>query len=110
MTREEIVKAADEAVDMFKTPIDESDFHVPEYISSVSHLSDEYAKVLESETNSVALQGAIIHYEKILELRIVFLERIQYLHEEGDLTNYVLICKDEVIDAESILTELKSRL
>lgn len=60
--------------------------------------------------NRQAIQCAILHYEKIVELRVIFLERIQYLYEEGDLSNYVSICREERTESELILNELKSRL
>jgi hypothetical protein len=37
-----------------KDVIDESDFHIPEFISGISQDSDEYKDVLEKETNDLA--------------------------------------------------------
>lgn len=56
-----------ELVEEFTYEINQSDFHVPEYISGVSNESDGYGAVLDEETKLLAKQCALICVEKILE-------------------------------------------
>ena len=44
----------DELKEKFKHAINESDFHVPEFISNVKLESEDYSEILEHETNILA--------------------------------------------------------
>ena len=57
--KEEIVQSL---IDM----INQTDFHVPEYISGISHKSPEYGKLLDDETKLLAIQCAIISVNRII--------------------------------------------
>lgn len=63
MTPEE---KAEELISKFKDIVNESDFHVPEFICGVSMKSDEYEGVLNKETMLLAKECALICVDEII--------------------------------------------
>ena len=57
---------AKELVDKYVRSINESDFHIPEFISGVAMDSHKYGKVLDDETLSLAKICALIAVDEIL--------------------------------------------
>jgi len=64
MTEKETAK---EKISKYVDIIDQSDFHIPEFVSGVSCKSDEYAEVLKKETLSLAIQCALNEVNGIIK-------------------------------------------
>ncbi len=57
-------------LDSYTEKVDESDFHIPEFISGVSMKSEEYKTVLKDETHSLAKECAMFCVQLIIDKHI----------------------------------------
>lgn len=87
MTREEIVKAADEAINEFKKIFE--------------FTGDKYGV-------DTLLDCVILHYEKIVERDKVLFTTLAGIQEQNILS--MRVCSIHLSNTELILTELKTRL
>lgn len=58
---------AQQLIKKFIDEINESDFHVPKFISGVSTKSKKYSKILEEETFNLAKCCAIVAVNKLID-------------------------------------------
>lgn len=77
---------ANSLLERFRSEINESDFHIPKFISGVSMESDQYGDVLDSYTTELAIQCALICVDEIVDVinqgrhrqLVTYLEQLKY--------------------------------
>lgn len=89
MTAEEKSK---EIIKKFCNVINQSDFHIPAYISGVDNESEAYENILESETNSLSIQCALIVVDEILLANPTwFIDQMKSTHKYWEEVKKILI-------------------